>query len=53
MIYLMPFRSQDLAAWRARITKLGNASRAVQRKINTIIPEKVYAAVTAAVHPSR
>ncbi|GGL14136.1 EcsC family protein [Caulobacter rhizosphaerae] len=44
--------SQDLAAWRARITKpagpLGKASRAVQRKINTIIPEKVHAAITAA-----
>jgi hypothetical protein len=43
---------QDLAAWRARITKpagpLGAASRAVQRKINTIIPEKVHAAITAA-----
>jgi uncharacterized protein (DUF697 family) len=42
----------DLAAWRARITKpagvFGNASRAVQRKINTIIPEKVHAAITAA-----
>lgn len=44
--------TQDLAAWRARITKpagaLGKASRAVQRKINTIIPEKVHAAITAA-----
>jgi hypothetical protein len=44
--------SQDLAAWRARITRpagpLGKASRAVQRKINTIIPEKVHAAITAA-----
>ena len=44
--------SETLAAWRARITKpagpLGKASRAVQRKINTIIPEKVHAAITAA-----
>ena len=44
--------SQDLAAWRARITRppgpLGAASRAVQRRINRIIPEKVHAAVTAA-----
>ena len=42
----------DLTAWRARITKpagpLGAASRAVQRRINTIIPEKVHAAITAA-----
>ena len=46
------FARLSLAAWRARITKpagpLGNASRAVQRKINTIIPEKVHAAITAA-----
>jgi len=44
--------SQDLTAWRARITKpaspFGKASRAVQRRINGIIPEKVHAAVTAA-----
>ena len=44
--------SETLAAWRARITKpagaLGKASRAVQRRINTIIPEKVHAAITAA-----
>ncbi|WP_426029587.1 EcsC family protein [Caulobacter sp. DWP3-1-3b2] len=43
---------QDLTAWRARITRpagpLGNASRAVQRRINTLIPEKVHAAITAA-----
>jgi len=42
----------ELAAWRARITKpagpLGKASRAVQRRINGLIPEKVHAAVTAA-----
>ena len=46
------FFPETLAAWRARITKpagpLGNASRAVQRKINTIIPDKVHAAITAA-----
>lgn len=44
--------SSDLAAWRARITRpagpLGKASRGVQRRINGIIPEKVHAAVTAA-----
>jgi hypothetical protein len=44
--------SETLAAWRARITRpagpLGAASRAVQRRINRIIPEKVHAAVTAA-----
>ena len=44
--------AEDLAAWRARITKpagaLGNASRAVQRRINRIIPEKIHAAITAA-----
>ena len=49
---MRPSLSQDLAAWRARITKpagaLGNASRAVQRRINTIIPEKVHVAITAA-----
>ena len=43
---------QDLAAWRARITKpagpLGAASRAVQRRINRVIPEKVHVAITAA-----
>jgi hypothetical protein len=48
----MTSTSQDLAAWRARITRpagpLGAASRAVQRRINRIIPEKVHAAVTAA-----
>ena len=42
----------DLAAWRARITRpagaLGKASRAVQRRVNAIIPEKVHAAITAA-----
>jgi len=42
----------DLATWRARITKpagpLGAASRAVQRRINRVIPEKVHAAITAA-----
>ncbi len=46
------FQAADLAAWRARITKpagpLGNASRAVQRRINRVIPEKVHAAITAA-----
>ncbi|MBO9710004.1 MAG: EcsC family protein [Caulobacter sp.] len=44
--------SADLAAWRARITQpagpLGAASRNVQRRINRIIPEKVHAAITAA-----
>jgi hypothetical protein len=44
--------ASDLAAWRARITRpagpLGAASRAVQRRINKIIPEKVHVAVTAA-----
>ncbi len=48
----MTTTSADLAAWRARITKpagpFGVASRAVQRKINTIIPEKVHAVITAA-----
>ncbi|WP_426011434.1 EcsC family protein [Caulobacter sp. DWR2-3-1b2] len=43
---------KDLAAWRARITRpagpLGAASRAVQRRINTLIPVKVHAAITAA-----
>ena len=44
--------AEDLAAWRARITRpagaLGKASRAVQRRVNAIIPEKVHAAITAA-----
>jgi hypothetical protein len=42
----------DLAAWRALMTRppgaLGMAARAVQVKVNQIIPEKVHAAITAA-----
>jgi hypothetical protein len=42
----------DLAAWRAAITKppgaLGGLARAAQLKINQVIPEKVHAAITAA-----
>ena len=44
--------AEEITAWRARITRpagpLGAASRAVQRRINRIIPEKVHAAITAA-----
>jgi hypothetical protein len=44
--------THDVTTWRARITRppgaLGNAARAVQQRVNRIIPEKVHAAVTAA-----
>lgn len=42
----------DIAAWRAEMTRppgaIGMAARAVQTRVNKIIPEKVHAAVTAA-----
>lgn len=42
----------DLAAWREQMTRppgaLGMAARAVQLKVNRIIPEKVHAAITTA-----
>lgn len=42
----------DLAAWRAEMTRppgaLGLAARAMQLRVNAIIPEKVHAAVTSA-----
>ncbi len=45
--------SPDLVAWRADLTKppgpLNHLARATQRRVNRIIPEKVHAAITAAI----
>ena len=45
--------SPDLLTWRADLTKppgpLNNLARATQQRINRIIPEKVHAAITAAI----
>nr|WP_255408393.1 EcsC family protein [Caulobacter sp. FWC2] len=45
--------SPDLLAWRADLTKpagpLNGLARAAQTRINRIIPEKVHAAITAAI----
>jgi len=45
--------SPDLLAWRADLTKpagpLNGLARATQTRINRIVPEKVHAAITAAI----
>ena len=45
--------SPDLLAWRADLTKpaglLNGLARAAQTRINRIIPEKVHAAISAAI----